>query len=116
MHAILHEISGLRKTLMNNSISNSSLPNRFLDILVCPISHKKLLQLDQALLALLNRKIADNEITLADGQPVTEPVSEALVTEDLSRIYRILDGIPCLLEEEAIHTKNIPGFTQSAKT
>lgn len=101
---------------MNDITNNTSLSDSFLNILVCPISHKKLLPLNRSLLALLNRKIADKEIMLADNQPVTEPVKEALVTEDLSCVYRIVDGIPCLLEEEAIHTTNISGFTQLAKT
>ncbi len=42
-----------------------------------------------------------------DGQKVKQALNEALITQDRKLIYRIDDGIPVLLAEEAIASAQI---------
>jgi uncharacterized protein YbaR (Trm112 family) len=45
-----------------------------------------------------------------DDSPQAEPLREALITRDRKTVYRVDDGIPVLLVEEAIATAQVPGF------
>lgn len=83
---------------------------KLLDILCCPVTKQPLALLDKAELAALNEAIAAGGLTRADGSAQSEPVSEGLVTRDHQTLYRIDDGIPVLLADEAIATASIPGF------
>tara|TARA_B100000959_G_scaffold13389_1_gene13275 strand:+ start:2266 stop:2415 length:150 start_codon:yes stop_codon:yes gene_type:complete len=38
----------------------------------------------------------------ADGTPVTEPITEALVTDNQTTIYEVEDGIPVMLEDRSL--------------
>ena len=58
----------------------------------------------------LNAAIAAGGISRADGSAQAEALREALVTRDRKRVYRIDDGIPVLLAEEAIATGQVAGF------
>ena len=75
---------------------------KLLDILVCPVTRQPVFPLDQDKLDLLNRKIADGKVASMDGEKITETVNEALITGNGNRIYRIDNGIPVMLEEQAI--------------
>ncbi len=79
---------------------------RFLEILTCPVTRQKLQRLDEQALEELNRQIRAGGRTTLGGNVMDNPIAEALVTEDQTRIYRVLDGIPILLEEEAIGYRN----------
>ena len=46
----------------------------------------------------------------ADDSAQSEPLREALVTRDHKLVYRIDDGIPVLLADEAIATGQVAGF------
>ena len=59
-----------------------------LDILCCPETRGKL-------------KLAGSAKNVA-GEKVSEPLTEALATEDGSRVYPVREGIPVLLADEAI--------------
>ena len=83
---------------------------KLLDILVCPVSRQPLSLLDAAGLDAINRAIAAGGLKRHDGEPQREPLREALVTRDRKRVYRVDDGIPVLLAEEAIDTATIPDF------
>ncbi|WP_407354398.1 Trm112 family protein [Luteimonas sp. R10] len=83
---------------------------KLLDILVCPASRQPLSLLDKAGLEALNRAVAAGTLRRADDSPQPEPLREALVTRDRKRVYRIDDGIPVLLVEEAIPTGQVDGF------
>ena len=61
-------------------------------------------------LEVLNRAIAEGGIHRVDGSAQGERVKEALVTRDRKLAYRIEDGIPVLLAEEAIALGQIPDF------
>lgn len=75
---------------------------KLLEILVCPESRRPLRPADDELLARLNRAIAAGKVTNRGGQPVAEPLAEALVREDNALVYPIVDNIPVLLVDEAI--------------
>ena len=86
---------------------------KLLDLLVCPASRQSLALLDSRGLQALNQAISAGGVRRADGSAQAEPVREALVTRDRKRIYRIDDGIPVLLAEEAIATAQVDGFPAS---
>lgn len=83
---------------------------KLLDILACPATRQPLALLDKAGLEALNRAIAGGGVRRVDDSAQTAPLREALVTRDHKLVYRIDDGIPVLLVEEAIATAQIADF------
>jgi len=83
---------------------------KLLDILACPATRQPLALLERPGLDALNAAIAAGGVRRADDSLQAEPVREALVTRDHRLVYRIDDGIPVLLAEEAIATGQVPGF------
>ena len=83
---------------------------KLLDILCCPTTRQSLALLDSQGLDALNRAIATGGVKRADDSPQTAPLREALLTRDRKTVYRVDDGIPVLLAEEAIATAQIDGF------
>ena len=77
---------------------------KLLDILCCPTTRQSLAMLDSQGLEALNRAIA------AGDSPQSTPLREALLTRDRKTVYRVDDGIPVLLAEEAIATTQIGDF------
>ena len=45
------------------------------------------------------------------GQKLNQPLQEALITQDRKLIYRVDDGIPVLLAEEAIASSQLSNFS-----
>ncbi len=83
---------------------------KLLDLLVCPATRQPLALLDKPGLEALNRAIAAGGMQRADDTPQTEPVREALITRDRKTLYRVDDGIPVLLIEEAIAATAVEGL------
>lgn len=83
---------------------------KLLDLLVCPATRQPLVVLESRGLHALNDAIAAGGVVRGDGSAQAEPLREALVTRDRKRVYRIDDGIPVLLAEDAILTSQIEGF------
>jgi uncharacterized protein YbaR (Trm112 family) len=83
---------------------------RLLDILCDPLSKTPLKLLTKSQLDLLNRAIRANEVQTTEGQPVSGEVDSGLITIDGKAIYRIDDGIPVLLADEAIGTAQLHDF------
>jgi uncharacterized protein YbaR (Trm112 family) len=83
---------------------------KLLDILCCPTTRQSLALLDSQGLDALNRAISAGGVKRADESVQTEPLREALLTRDRKTVYRVDDGIPVLLAEEAIATTQIEGF------
>ena len=83
---------------------------KLLDILCCPTTRQSLALLDSQGLDALNRAIAAGGVKRADDSPQTAPLREALLTRDRKTIYRVDDGIPVLLAEEAIGTAQVGDF------
>jgi uncharacterized protein YbaR (Trm112 family) len=83
---------------------------KLLDILCCPTTRQSLALLDAQGLDALNRAIGTGGVKRADDTVQTDPLREALLTRDRKTVYRVDDGIPVLLAEEAIATGQIEGF------
>lgn len=83
---------------------------KLLDILVCPITRQPLVLLEPAGLAAINRAIDAGGVLRGDGSVQAERLLEALVTRDRKTLYRIDDGIPVLLAEDALATAQVEGF------
>lgn len=75
---------------------------KLLDLLACPTTRQPLRPIDARTLHDLNAAIAAGGVTRGDGSPQAAPVDAALVTADGRLAYRIDDGIPVLLAEEAL--------------
>ena len=83
---------------------------KLLALLVCPAPRQPLQLLDSRGLQALNDAVQAGGLVRGDGSPQIDAVREALVTRDRKTVYRIDDGIPVLLGEEAIATAQIADF------
>ena len=83
---------------------------KLLDLLVCPATHQPLHRLDGAQRDALNAAIGRGELRRGDGRTETQAVADALASRDGKQVYRIDDGIPVLLVEEALQTAGIDGL------
>ncbi len=70
-----------------------------LDIICCPVTRLPLQLLSAERLQALNRRIEEGGLVGRDGEQLTEPLTEALVTRDGKLAYPVRDGIPVLLED-----------------
>ena len=80
---------------------------RLLTILRCPVTHKGLSVLKKDRLERINTAIRSGDVVNHDGVKLDDPLDEALVTDDGKRIYPVADGIPVLLEGEAISMEQL---------
>ena len=83
---------------------------KLLEILCCPVSKTPLTVLGRQKLDKLNNAIKSGEALFVDGEKVTDPLQEALVTEDGKVVYPVQDDIPVLLEEKGIGTTQFQEF------
>lgn len=83
---------------------------KLLDLLVSPDTRQPLSLLEAAGLEALNRAISAGSVSKADGNPLAQPLREVLVSRDRKQLFRVEDGIPVLLAEEAIPTAQIADF------
>lgn len=84
---------------------------RLLDILCCPLTRQPLSPLAAPLRDRINQAVAKGMVKREDGSTQSVPVQAALVTRDGKRVYRIEDGIPVLLADEAINMAAITDLT-----
>jgi uncharacterized protein len=68
----------------------------------CPETGQKLQPLRHDLLERLNQQIKQGICRNQAGEVVTEPLSQAWVRQDLTKIYPARHGIPLLLSDESI--------------
>ena len=83
---------------------------KLLEILCCPVSKTPLIVLGQRKLEKLNQAIETGDALFVDGEKVTDPLQEGLITEDGKVIYAVQDDIPILLEERGIGTTQFQDF------
>ncbi|HUF73554.1 MAG TPA: Trm112 family protein [Gammaproteobacteria bacterium] len=79
-----------------------SFDKQLLDIICCPATHMPLRLMPETVLERLNGRIESGKLRYRDDSPVTEPLEQALMTEDERLAYPIRDDIPLLLEEFGI--------------
>lgn len=75
---------------------------KLLAILCCPVTHRELSPARSDLLKSVNERIRSGRLRNRDGALLGEELREALVTDDGKTLYPVSDGIPVLLEGEAV--------------
>lgn len=83
---------------------------RLLDILCCPATRQPLTPLSGTELESINRAVAQGGVQRTDGSAESAPWTAGLLTGDRRLAYRIEDGIPVLLTDEAVSTKQVTDF------
>ena len=81
-------------------------PN-LLKIICCPVTREKLSIATSKQLDFINAEIANSNLTKLDGSIAEKPQSKALINAAKTLLYPIEEGIPILLETEAIQVKGI---------
>ncbi|MDH3758455.1 MAG: Trm112 family protein [Gammaproteobacteria bacterium] len=80
---------------------------RLLTILRCPVTHKGLAVARRDTLDRVNAAIESGGISNRDGTVLSEPLQEALITDDEKLAYPVNNGIPVLLEGESISLEQV---------
>jgi uncharacterized protein YbaR (Trm112 family) len=80
---------------------------RLLTILRCPVTHKGLSLAGRDILGRVNAAIEAGGLVNRDGTALSEPLDEALVTDDEKLAYPVSNGIPVLLEGESISLEQV---------
>ena len=75
-----------------------------LEILCCPETKTPVVMLSLQQVKRLNAAVECGRLQYADGSAVEKPLEEGLVTTDGLTVYRIDDGIPVMLVDQAIAT------------
>lgn len=83
---------------------------KLLDFLVCPATHQPLHRLDAKQRERINAAIVCGELVRGDGRIESMTLDDALATRDGRTVYRIDDGIPVLLVDEALGTATLDGI------
>ena len=83
---------------------------KLLDLLCSPDTRQPLALLEPRGLEALNSAIAAGQVRRGDGTAQAQPLREALVSRDRRQVFRIDDGIPVLLVEEALDTAQVADF------
>jgi len=83
---------------------------RLLDILCDPVSRTPLKMLSRPQLDFLNRAVRAGQLQPTAGNPVTAELAAGLISVDGKVMYRIDDGIPVLLADEAMGTTQLHDF------
>ena len=76
--------------------------SELLEILVCPETKQAVHIASEDVLARVNTEIEAGRLRNRGGEPVSKPITEALLREDGKVLYVVDDGIPVMLVEESV--------------
>ncbi|MFP4093581.1 MAG: class I SAM-dependent methyltransferase [Cyclobacteriaceae bacterium] len=89
----------------------------FLPNLKCPLTHSDLHVMNKVSLDLLNARIRERKVHHADGSPVKESLTDALVSDEYQLVYPVIDGkIAALMENLAILPEDKSGLGEILRT
>lgn len=80
---------------------------RLLAILRCPVTHKGLSLATAPTLRKVNAAIDAGTLSNRDGRVLDASLDEALLTDDGKVLYPVANGIPVLLEGEAVNMEQL---------
>jgi len=89
-----------------------ALDKRLLDILCCPSSKQPLLPLQSTQRERINAAISKDGLPTGAGETTRDVIQDGLITRDGKTVYRIDDGIPVLLAEEALDVRSIDSLAR----
>ncbi|NKB61868.1 MAG: Trm112 family protein [Gammaproteobacteria bacterium] len=84
-----------------------TIDRKLLEILVCPITKLSVSLLNEDRLTKLNRMIESGEVHSIDGTVLSDPLDQALITQNGSIVYPVEDNIPVMLENQSISTHHL---------
>ena len=87
-----------------------AIDKRLLEILCCPVTRQPVHMMNAAQLAAFNAAAGDGRLKHADGSALPGPLKEGLLTRDGKTVYRIDDGIPVMLADQAIDVGTVSGL------
>lgn len=87
-----------------------SIDPKLLHILRCPVTKQKLIAVSDDELNTLNQRISEDALQHIDGSLVTDHLTAALTTENRHTIYKVVDGIPVMLENESIPAEQLDNW------
>ena len=87
-----------------------AIDKRLLEILCCPVSRQPVRPMNTAQLQRFNAALAEGALQHADGSALPGPLKEGLLTRDGRTVYRVDDGIPVMLADQAIDVTVIGGL------
>ena len=85
-----------------------TIDGKLLEILCCPISKSPVKRLSSRQLKALNTELSKGTVKNIGGAVLKTPLQEGLVTQSGQIIYPVESGIPVMLEENGIHTSQLP--------
>lgn len=88
-------------------MSKMALSRHLLTQLVCPVSKLGLHLLKDDQLVYLNAEINAGNIRNMAGEKITEPFKQALITENQTMIYPLIEDVPLLVESKGIDTSQM---------
>ena len=76
--------------------------SEMLSILCTPDTRKPLREASESQISRVNAEISQGKLKTVGGTLLSEPLEDALVSEDGTKLYPVKNGIPVLLTDEAI--------------